>query len=171
MPVLTVAGIEHVLDRDNHVNEAVILGPRGDVVHRHRKLTRYPDGNDIEGTQTGDVVTVLESPIGNLTPLICLDLFNDAVEPVVTASHANVLLVPSLSPTTSAHATAAAEFLASNLAATLVCNRWIITPDEGRGGTFCMLPGKRPGFGAVKSLETFKIAVGGDEDYLLAAVT
>lgn len=138
-PILTIAGIEHCLAGETCVNEAVVLGPYGDELHRHQKLTRFTGAEGGEHIVTGTTVTVLESPIGNLCPLICLDLFNDAIEPVVTASHANVLLVPSLSNTTSAHRTAASEYLASNLATTVVCNRSIDGPDRH---SFALLPGK-----------------------------
>jgi len=147
-----------------------VLGPDGAILHTHVKISRYGDETFVERTRTGRVITVLESPIGNLTVLICRDLFNDTVEPVVTASHANVLLVPSLSPKTSAHETAAEEFRASNAAATFVCNRWIRKgdgkPDGGRTETFSLLPGK-----SKDGTTTLRFSLArAEDDYLLVTV-
>jgi hypothetical protein len=128
-PLLTVLGLCHACPPEGgaDVNEAVLLGPEGTELHRHRKLTRfglsggYPYG---EGTQTGLDVTVLSSPIGNLALLICLDLLHKGVVRAITNdSLANVLLVPSLSPTTKAHRTRAAALGTDQLASTFVCNR------------------------------------------------
>ncbi len=146
-PILTVAGIEHQAGPGGDINTCVVLSHDGRVLHRHQKVTRYGgvDENStewVEGIETGDAVTILESPIGNLTPLICRDLFHEVVGPLVVGTHANILAVPSLSPKTSAHENAAFRFLAANGAATLVCNRWLDQPDSGRPGTFILLPGK-----------------------------
>ena len=144
-PILTIAGLEHHPAATGDVNTCVVLAHDGRVLHTHHKITRYggedaESGEWVEGIVTGAEVTVLESPIGNLSPLICRDLFHELVSPLVVGSHANVLAVPSLSPKTSAHESAAYRFLASNGAATLVCNRWF--DDTGRTGTFILLPGK-----------------------------
>jgi len=141
-PILTVAGVEHSPRGRSWINEAVVLGPYGQILRRHLKLSRYGDDDYVEQIETGTVLSVLESPIGNLATLICLDVFNFTVQAVVEASHANVLLVPSLSPTASAHERTAYGYLASNLATTLVSNRWIVEPDPGRGKTFALMPGK-----------------------------
>lgn len=141
-PILTVAGVEHSPRGRSWINEAVILGPYGQTLRRHLKLSRYGDDDYVEQIETGTTLSVLESPIGNLATLICLDVFNRTVQSVVEASHANVLLVPSLSPSTTPHERTAYGYLASNLATTLVSNRWIDEPDSGRGKTFAVLPGK-----------------------------
>ncbi|HKO59309.1 MAG TPA: nitrilase-related carbon-nitrogen hydrolase [Thermoanaerobaculia bacterium] len=167
-PILTVVGLEHQHDGRSNINEAVILGPDGTVLCRHKKLTRYPaDDGSNEGITTGKTMHVLESPIGNLSPLICLDLFNEGIEPVITASHANVLLVPSLSGTTSAHERAAYRYMNINLATTIVCNRWFPEGgfgDRGREETFSLFPGK-----STEGKTLFlQITAGGD--FLLATV-
>jgi len=130
-PILTLFGCCHSPSgaggRD--VNEAVLLGPDGAVLHRHRKLTNFNDGITVgEDVLTGDVLTVLESPLGNLTPLICLDLINSPLSEIIRLSHANLLAVPSLSPETLAHRNAAKSFQVSNQASTFVCNRWLTRP-------------------------------------------
>jgi Carbon-nitrogen hydrolase len=163
-PLLTIAGLEHAPGDGAFVNEAVLLGPYGDVLHRHRKLARFSGDDLTEHIVTGTKVTVIESPIGNLCTLICLDLFNDAVEPVVTASHANVLLTPSLSNVTTAHQTAAAEYLASNLAATFVSNRSLHASDKGSNSTFALLPGKD------EKQRTLLLRIAEDAEYLLVVV-
>jgi len=163
-PILTIAGLEHRPDGDADVNEALLLGPTGKVLLTHRKLTRYRRGDVQERIKTGTTISVLESPIGNITLLICLDLFNDTVQPIVTASHANVMLVPSLSESTTAHMNAAYGYLGSNFAATMVTNRWFGNPDPARNQTFTLLPGKN---GGGKTLKSYLI---GAADYLVAAV-
>ena len=170
-PILTVVGLEHQRGDEHDINEAVVLGPDGEIVHRHLKLTRYPaDDGSKEGIRTGTSLQVLESPIGNLAVVICLDLFNETTEAVIAASHANVLLVPSLSSKTSAHVTAAYRYLNLNLAATIVCNRWFRKPEEanghdrGREETFALLPGKTMDGKTLLA----KFPAGGE--YLLSAV-
>lgn len=129
-PLLTVLGLCHARPDggDADVNEAVLLGPDGTELHRHRKLTRfglssgYPCG---EGTETGLDVTILSSPIGNLALLICLDLLHKDVVGAMTDSVANVLLIPSLSPTTEAHRKRAGTMGSDQLASTFACNRWL----------------------------------------------
>jgi predicted amidohydrolase len=163
-PILTVAGVEHVPRGRSWINAAVILGPYGQLVAHHQKLSRYGDDNYVEQTETGTTLRILESPIGNLATLICLDVFNLTVQSVVSASHANVLLVPSLSPTTSAHERTAFGYLASNLAATFVSNRWIDHPDIGRDETFALLPGKS------LTGDTMLWRISRNEDFLLIEI-
>ena len=168
-PILTIAGVEHQHADQSDVNEAVVLGPDGENLHRHVKLTRYSeDDGSKEWITTGTVIHVLESPIGNLAPLICLDLFNESIEPAIAASHANVLLVPSLSSKTSAHAIAAYRYLNINLAATIVCNRSFdgdqMGVNKGRAETFSLLPGKS------KEGKTLYVKLAAEEDYLLVTV-
>ena len=132
-PVLTLVGLCHAplndmdaKEADLHINEAVLLGPDGRELLRHRKLTRYSEGQAEEAcserTKIGDTLQVLETPIGNLAILICLDLHAEHSETRVEASHANLLLSPSLSSSVSAHENAAQSLLASQLAGTFVCN-------------------------------------------------
>jgi predicted amidohydrolase len=167
-PVLTVAGIEHTRRADAWVNEAVALGPDGRELRRFRKLSRFGATGLAEDTQTGTRFDVLESPIGNLAVLICLDVFHPKIRHVVEASHANVLLAPSLSPSTSAHESAARGYLSSNLSTTVVSNRGTERPDEARNGTFALLPGKLPQ--KSHGNDTILLRIGRDEDSLLIAI-
>jgi len=165
-PILTVVGVEHQRTGHGDVNEAIVLGPAGEILHRHIKLTRYSeDDGSKEWITTGTTIHVLESPIGNLAALICLDLFNESIEPAIAASHANVLLVPSLSSKTSAHVIAAYRYLNINLTATMVCNRAFEGQSAtGRAETFSLLPGK------TREGKTLHATLTDEDHYLLVTV-
>ncbi len=149
-PLLVVFGRCH---RRNHrgdldFNEAVLLGSRGEELLVHRKLTSFnsptEDGYIGEQIETGDTITVFESAIGNLALLICLDSFSQPVADVLFKTHANLLLVPSLSPKTTAHMAAAAQRKVRLLASSFVCNRRFSepqpTPADPAGTSFYHLP-------------------------------
>ncbi|MBI3270739.1 MAG: hypothetical protein HYZ53_17180 [Planctomycetes bacterium] len=132
-PLLTVFGRCHTPSGDGDLvwNEAVLLGARGEELQVHRKIHPFstqlagrPLGERLKG---GEEISVVATPLGNLCLLICLDLFHAKVKPVVLESHANLLLVPSLSESTSAHRTAAREFGAS-CRSTFVVNRAFDSP-------------------------------------------
>lgn len=125
-PILTVAGLCHAPHDSGaaYVNEAVVLGPDGDELHRHRKLSRFADaGLTSEEIATGFTLGVLETACGNLATPICLDTFAPASKALLLASHATVLLVPSLSPKVGPHQDAAREYAAARWVTTFVCNR------------------------------------------------
>lgn len=132
-PVLTLFGRCHQRNAtgDLDLNKAVLLGPDGSELHPHQKLTAFtgfsPDrkAHFGERLEVGDLVTVLECALGNLAPLICLDLIHTPYAPALRRSHANLFAVPSLSPETGAHRTAAKQLQVSNQASTFVSNRWI----------------------------------------------
>ncbi len=148
-PLLTVLPLCHarLSDEPLDVNEAVLLGPGGTDLFRHRKVSpfsvrsEYPCGERI---RTGDMITVLESAIGNITLLICLDLFHERVRGAVGASHANLFLVPSLSGSTTAHRTRATDLGAVRLASTFVSNRHLVSArsreERARGASFYRVP-------------------------------
>jgi Carbon-nitrogen hydrolase len=144
-PMLTLCGLCHVRQGNGlDVNEAVLLGPDGTELHRHRKLTAFTAGDEYacgERVLTGETVTVIYSAFGNLATLICLDLFHPVVRPAIERSQANVLMVPSLSPKTSAHLTAGGVFAAHQLASTFVCNRWM-SGDASAAASFYRVPRK-----------------------------
>jgi hypothetical protein len=80
-PILTVAGLCHAPhgSDESHLNEAVVLGPEGQEVHRHRKLRRYTDAEGPpERILTGSTLSVLETPCSHLATPICLDVFAPA---------------------------------------------------------------------------------------------
>ncbi|HET9210305.1 MAG TPA: hypothetical protein VFR03_07895 [Thermoanaerobaculia bacterium] len=150
-PVLTLFGRSHrrnsTSDRD--LNEAVLLGPDGSRFPKpppHRKLvpfTDYSEGEEYpcgENLETGQTVTVLECSLGNITPLICIDLLNGTIQDVLGLSHGNLLTVPSLSPKTSAHQKAADTLQPRLLACTFVCNHWNDDPPSHRSTSFYQLP-------------------------------
>jgi hypothetical protein len=131
-PILTLFGCCHRPSSRGrlYLNEAVLLGPDGTELHRHRKLVpftdyRFGEGHPVgENLETGKILTILESAIGNLTPLICIDLLNDEVKEVVRRSHGSLLPVPSFSEETKAHRHAAVTLQVRARAGTFVCNRW-----------------------------------------------
>ncbi len=130
-PMLTLLGCCHCpAPNGGDLNEALLFGPAGEELCRHRKLTSFTThlGGDRsrvlgEQLQVGTTVTVLEGAFGNLTPLICLDFIHMPLRQVLTRSHANVFAVPSLSPTTGAHQDAARAFQTSSRASSFVSNR------------------------------------------------
>jgi hypothetical protein len=126
-PILTLFGCCHRRCADGRadVNEALLLGPDGSELCSHQKLTHYTnrDRRISERLDPGEKLTVLECGFGNLVPLICLDFVNPSVVTVISATHGNVLLVPSLSPKTSTYTHVAAGLHASNRACSFVCNR------------------------------------------------
>lgn len=131
-PILTLFGCCHCpsAEENLYLNEAVLLGPDGFELHRHRKLVpftdyRFGEAHPVcEPLETGKTITILESAVGNLTPLICIDLLNDGIKEVVRRSHGNLFAVPSFSEETKAHRHAAITLQVRARASTFVCNRW-----------------------------------------------
>ena len=130
-PLMTLIGCCHCkAPEGGDLNEAILFGPDGTELHCHRKLTSFTfivtrDRSRIisEQLRVGTTVTVLESPLGNLMPLICLDLIHMPLRQVIVRSHANLFAVPSLSPTTSPHQGAARDLQVDNRASSFVSNR------------------------------------------------
>ncbi|HEV2844713.1 MAG TPA: nitrilase-related carbon-nitrogen hydrolase, partial [Thermoanaerobaculia bacterium] len=149
-PILTLAGCCHRRNTSGrlHLNEAVLLGPDGSEIHRHRKLAPFTDYRFGERRPIGEVleagtqVAVLESCLGNLTPLICLDLLNDTVGEVLHRCHGNLLIVPSMSEETQAHRHHAQTHQFQRLASTFVCNHWF-KPLSERSTSFYRVPRKQ----------------------------
>jgi len=134
-PVLTIYGLCHFDESDAEpraeINRALVIGPHGQELHHHDKLEPFgvPDYNTTERLATGDCVTVLESPIGDLMILICLDFFHHDTPPLIARTTANVFLVPSLSPTVDRHEQEAQRLVGNCLAASFVCNR-VLDPHQ-----------------------------------------
>ncbi len=145
-PILTVAGLCHAPFPSGglHVNEAVLLGPNGAEIWRHRKLRRFTDAEAVpEHIETGFTLGVIETPCGNLATPICLDVFAHEAKELLLTSHATVLLVPSLSPKVNAHETAASEFAADRSGSTFLCNR-TVNGYADDAPSFYLVP-RRPG--------------------------
>ncbi|WP_419189999.1 nitrilase-related carbon-nitrogen hydrolase [Stieleria marina] len=148
-PILTVAGLTHRRanpdcdDADGkpfYLNESVMFGPRGEELMRHRKLTRFATGHEIriferdfpngvaerilrrDSTQPARLQT-METPIGVLSQVICLDLLENDVHDAVARSAAATIFVPSLSNKTTTHANRARELMTSTGASVFVSNR------------------------------------------------
>lgn len=137
-PLMTLFGCCHrQLPEGGVVNEAVLLGPDGTELHCHQKLAAFTkivtrDRALISGEpiRVGTRLSVLESPLGNLMPLICLDFIHQPLFQALTSSHANVFAVPSLSHTTADHRNRAEDLLRTNLASSFVSNRALAGPTE-----------------------------------------
>ena len=71
----------------------------------------------------GSKLQVAPTPLGVLTLLICLDSFVPHVRERVLASPAEVLLIPSLSPTVRRHRTSVEHLAEALWAIAFVCNR------------------------------------------------
>lgn len=135
------------------VNEAVVLGPDGVELLRHRKLTAFAidTGGPQEDTRLGDRLAVLPTAIGNVAVLTCLDAFAASWTRLLQ-SPASLVLVPSLSPRVNPHRATLVPVSAWLWGMALVCNRhptaegdaaW--QPDAVRScWTVAMLNGWRP---------------------------
>ncbi len=159
-PLLTVVGLYHLIPEDqpepgplaketgwsDYVNEAVILGPDGDEIWRHRKLTcasaeveegssEEEDGNPsedrigenwvVEDIRLGEIFAVLPTPMGTVATVICMDAIAPHARERITQSPANVLFVPSLSRTVSRHRTSLQHVAQALPGVAYVCNRWL----------------------------------------------
>jgi hypothetical protein len=135
-PALTVAGLRHTTIAEGDagyskwVNEAVVLGPRGQELWRHRKLTDA--GSDkpmgeydpfVEAIRLGEEVKVIQTQIGTFAVLICLDTFGTKSRERLAKSPANVVLVPSLSHSVKPHRESLGHVVKELWGAAFVCNR------------------------------------------------
>jgi predicted amidohydrolase len=136
-PSLTVVGLRHFVPADEegereakYVNEAVILGPRGKELWRHRKLSyagaakgkgEYPPL--VEDIRVGRTLRIIQTPIGNFAVVICLDCFAEKSEERLAKSPASILLIPSLSPSAKPHRDSLRQLVTRLWAIAFVCNR------------------------------------------------
>jgi predicted amidohydrolase len=150
-PLLTVVGLYHEEPDEvpaadalagktgwaRYANEAVVLGSDGEELWRHRKLTAAsakvdpepgrPEEkpyNAEEDILLGEVVRIVPTPLGNLAAAICLDVFASQGRNRISASPANVLLIPSLSRTVFRHRGSLQHLVQHLWAVAFVCNRW-----------------------------------------------
>jgi predicted amidohydrolase len=149
-PLFTIVGLRHCrsgakeLEPDplagktgfaEYVNEAVVLGPDGGEVWRHKKLTvatakvkgegekrEYMAAEDI---QLGDTLVVTPTPLGTITAIICMDTIAAHGRARLLNSPANVLIVPSLSRTVLRHRLSLQHLVQALWGVAFVCNRWI----------------------------------------------
>ncbi len=154
-PVLTVVGRYHRVGDDDgdevgpellgdsetglYVNEAVVLGPLGNELWTHRKFSsagaKVPteDGGRylVEDIRLGRSLTAVETPLGIVAVPICLDTFSAHGRTRLERSPANVLLVPSLSPSVERHRSSLRLLVGVLSGLAFVCNRWIEPIDGG----------------------------------------
>jgi len=145
LPLLTVVGAYHRLPEETdpidpdlvgegtvaqHVNEAVVFGPDGTELWSQRKVScagagAHPpaDPGLVEDTRPGRQLKLVSTPLGTLAVVICLDSFHQTVRDRIAASPAEVLLVPSLSPTVHRHQDSLQQLVQVLWGAAFVCNR------------------------------------------------
>jgi hypothetical protein len=133
--------IDHELLEDSslgaYVNEAVVLGPNGNELWRHCKLSaakaRFPGSKSAvsEDIVPGVTLSLAPTPIGVVAVAICLDAFAESTERRLEASPAEVLLIPSLSPTVIRHRYSLQRLVQVLWAIGFVCNRAPFPPSEG----------------------------------------
>jgi predicted amidohydrolase len=140
-PALTVIGLYHrrapepsasssvvsATKLADYVNEAVVLGPDGGELWRHRKLSSAEDQAGgkriVEDIRLGAELAIARTPLGNLSILLCLDAFAAHARDRVRASPANVLLVPSLSRKVARHVSSLQQLVQVIWGVAFVCNR------------------------------------------------
>jgi predicted amidohydrolase len=165
-PALTVFGLYHRVpddlgaahtDRDallggeelaKRVNEAVVLGPDGSELWRHRKLSAaqmqaeedesaedesapVDELTPTEDIRPGRRLQLADSPIGWIAVLICMDAFAERLGQRLERCGADVLLVPSLSPTVHRHRNSLQALVQRLWGIALVCNRAPLRPNAG----------------------------------------
>jgi hypothetical protein len=143
-PLLTLFGCCHrKAPEGGDLNEGILLGPDGQTLHCHEKTTAFTkivtrDRAILKGEQlkASSTVSILESPLGNLAPLICLDFIHKPLYQVLIGTHANLFAVPSLSDSTGPHRDAAKGLQVENLASSFVCNRAFDGPQDGATSFF-----------------------------------
>jgi hypothetical protein len=160
-PALTVVGLYHRFPEteellepaeqdlvgdaplSKRVNEAVVFGPDGNELWRHRKLSaaEAPANGRLAPAATTSPVTediapgrelrLVDSPIGWIALLICIDVFAEHLAPRLERCGADVLLVPSLSPTIHRHRNALQLLVQRLWGLAFVCNRAPCRPEQG----------------------------------------
>ena len=116
-----------------YVNEAVVLGPFGNELWKHRKFSsagaNFPteDGTRylVEDIRLGRCLTAVETPLGIVAVPICLDTFSAHGRARLEQSPVNVLLVPSLSPGVERHSSSLRLLVKVLWGLAFVCNRWL----------------------------------------------
>lgn len=148
-PLITVVGMFHspAAQKALMVNEAVVLDDRGNELFRHQKTASFgtADGSGHalgEQLAQGAHLTVMATPVGNMTVAICAELFAGVSKPALLASHASLVTSPSFSPSTGPHAAAAAELDAAMCATTLCTNTSEAGPSPAGGESFVRVNGK-----------------------------
>jgi predicted amidohydrolase len=169
-PLLVVGGLAHHRYADSTGgelhwrNSAVVVGPNGDVIHRHHKLTRvnFAERQQWEIHETGRTLTLFPSAIGLVTTVICKDLFTEVCVNAMSDAGVTLLLVPSLSPHVGEHRVGAETLRSRNLTSTFVANRWGLLGGEmlpERGASFAIVPGRSGSDGTEFELDVRGVTV------------
>jgi hypothetical protein len=130
-----IAGVEHQpvdASAQRFVNEAIVVDATGTELTRYRKLQEFylAELGAGERLGLGDQVLLLSTFAGTFAVVICIDCFAAPVKQRIRASWTSVILVPSMSPKTSAHRAAAAD-LAGDGFQMVVANWWVDGPLAG----------------------------------------
>lgn len=113
-PPLTVVGLAHQVqsEGEGRLNEAVVFGQDRSVLWRHTKTHRYQgkDGGPIgEVLVPGVSLSLRWTELGWVALAICLELFAPDSKQALSDAAPRLVMVPSLSPTVSAHLSAAKD--------------------------------------------------------------
>jgi predicted amidohydrolase len=109
-PALTILGLAHQAVEEMWRNEAVVLDYTGRELWRYRKVAPFVTPQGIgECLKTGDRIILRSTPAGWFTTVICVDLFAVTPHQALEMAAPSLVLVPSLSPSTTAHLKAAVE--------------------------------------------------------------
>lgn len=126
LPTVTVVGLSHqATETGRWVNEAVLLDARGRELDRYAKVNGVVTGGSDpirECLDHGSRIVLRSTPFGWLSMSICMDLFAPMTSQALLTAAPAVMVVPSLSPSTTAHRVAA-EAAAARGVATVVSNR------------------------------------------------
>lgn len=130
-PTLTIVGLSHQAGAGGRwLNEAVLLGPRGRVLDRYAKVngvvTSGPEPIR-ECLDHGNRIVLRSTPFGWLGLSICMDVFAPLTNRALETAAPALVVVPSLSPSTTAHRNAA-EGAAARGVASVVANRPLGVP-------------------------------------------
>jgi len=63
-------------EKGKFFNQGYLISPTGEIIVSHKKIYLAPPERDNDGISSGKVISVSESPIGNVGMLICKDGFN-----------------------------------------------------------------------------------------------
>jgi predicted amidohydrolase len=122
-PVITAIGLSHQRTAHAWLNEAVVLDYQGTLLWRHVKTADFVSGTGLgECLSVGGTATLRHTSAGWCMVLICLDLFAASSRAALLQAAPSLILAPSLSPSTSAHANAVEEARASGVCS-VVANR------------------------------------------------
>jgi predicted amidohydrolase len=146
---IVIVGTAHANDSTDptrYRNRALVLGVDGGVLWFHDKIDPFTAGANSERLVAGTSIDLVITPLGSLAIAICKDMIGRHMS-VIQQIGIEILFVPSMSNSTSAHQSAAQTISARQGTVSLVCNRpfhWETDSEvDPAWASFARLPGKR----------------------------